>query len=118
MTEDQLANVAVRWREEKAICVVLAAPGYPDAPQTGQAIVWPADGLTQAGAGGLALVYHAGSREVDGVLQTAGGRVLVCTGVARSFALARKIAYEAADAIYFDGKYLRRDIALHLDAAD
>ncbi len=103
VTEDALADVSIQWKPQKAICVVLASPGYPEQPRTGSEIQ-----TSDATAG---LIFHAGTRRVHGTLQTAGGRVVVCCGVADSFTAARDIAYADAEAIYFEGKHFRRDIA-------
>ena len=84
---------------------VLAARGYPDAPEKGAAIAIPAqlpDGVT---------VFHAGtSPGADGVLRAAGGRVFNVTAVAPSFDEAQRRSREGAEAIEFEGKVWRRDI--------
>jgi phosphoribosylamine--glycine ligase len=88
-----------------AVTTVLAAKGYPDSPEKGAAIVIPdrlPDGVT---------VFHAGtSRDPDGTLRVAGGRVLNVTAVAESFAEAQRLSRAGAEAIEFDGKVFRRDI--------
>ncbi len=88
-----------------AVTTVLASRGYPEAPDTGAAIVLPesqADGVT---------VFHAGTtRGQDGVLRATGGRVLTVTGVAASFTEAQRLSREAAEAVRFEGKNFRRDI--------
>ncbi|MBA2615461.1 MAG: phosphoribosylamine--glycine ligase [Actinobacteria bacterium] len=92
--------------DRAAVTVVLAAPGYPEAPVSGQ----PIAGLERAEAAG-ALVFQAGTALRDGALVSAGGRVLNLTGVAPTVAEARSQAYEAAGLIEFPGAQLRRDIA-------
>jgi phosphoribosylamine--glycine ligase len=57
-------------------------------------------------------IFHAGTARRGDALVTAGGRVLVVTATAPGMTEAAARAYEAADAIRFDGKTLRRDIAL------
>jgi len=90
-----------------ACTVVAAAPGYPDAPVTGQAITGHLVPDT-----GDALVFHAGTvLDPDGRLVTSGGRVLAVTGVGDDLAAARAAAYAAIDEIVFDGQQVRRDIA-------
>jgi phosphoribosylamine--glycine ligase len=88
-----------------AVTTVLAARGYPDHPEKGAAIGIPAalpEGVT---------IFHAGTtRDADGTLRTAGGRVLTVTAVASSFALAQAESREASAAIQFEGKVYRRDI--------
>jgi phosphoribosylamine--glycine ligase len=98
---------ALEWTAETAVTVVLASRGYPDSPATGDVI------------GGLdrvpddVYVTHAGTaRREDGAVVTAGGRVLSVTAVGADVAAAREAAYAAADMIEFDGKQVRRDIAL------
>lgn len=90
---------------QAAVTTVLAARGYPEAPETGAAIVLPArqaDGVT---------VFHAGTtRGPDGVLRTKGGRVLTVTAMAASFTEAQRLSREAAEAVRFEGKIFRRDI--------
>jgi phosphoribosylamine--glycine ligase len=88
-----------------AVCVVLAAPGYPEAPVSGA----PIAGL--AAAADAALVFHAGTRrDPDGVLRVAGGRVLGLVGVAADLAAAADAAHRAADLVTFAGVQRRRDI--------
>ncbi|MEO7137472.1 MAG: phosphoribosylamine--glycine ligase [Gemmatimonadales bacterium] len=90
---------------QAAVTTVLASRGYPDAPETGAAIVLPENqpaGVT---------VFHAGTaRGQDGVLRASGGRVLTVTAVAASFSEAQRLSRETADAVRFDGKIFRGDI--------
>ena len=60
---------------------------------------------------------HAGTAEADGEIVTAGGRVLNVTALGPTSRAARDAAYAAADMIEFDGRQLRRDIALHAAGA-
>jgi phosphoribosylamine--glycine ligase len=90
-----------------AVCVVLAAPGYPADPRLGQPIV----GLAEAGRMPGVRVYHAGTTRVAAQTLTDGGRVLGVTGVGAQLAEAHARAYAAASVIDFPGKQLRRDIA-------
>ena len=93
--------------DRHGLCVILAAPGYPSEPRLGDAIT----GLDSAGAIEGVRVYHAGTVARGGQTLTAGGRVLAVTGVGPTLHAAHERAYRAADAIHFDGKQLRRDIA-------
>jgi phosphoribosylamine--glycine ligase len=88
------------------LCVILAAHGYPVEPRSGDVI----HGLDAAGALRDVHVYHAGTRRSGADIVTAGGRVLGVTGVGKSLVQAHARAYEAAAAIQFAGKQLRRDI--------
>lgn len=91
-----------------AVALVLAAAGYPEGPRTGDRI----DGIDAAIAGG-ALVFHAGTtREADGTVRTAGGRVLAVVGRGADLATARDAASAAADRITAPGLQRRHDIAL------
>ena len=90
-----------------AVCVVLAAQGYPDTPRRGD----PIEGVEQAEAVEGVRVYHAGT-ELDGEkLVTSGGRVLGVMGNGPTLSEAHERAYRAVGCIHFDGMQLRRDIA-------
>jgi phosphoribosylamine--glycine ligase len=94
------------WRDEAAVCVVMAAKGYPDAPQTGSEI----RGAEQD-FGPEVVVFHAGtSRDVDGTLRAAGGRVLNVCARGATFEIARARAYEAVGKIDWPGGFHRTDI--------
>jgi phosphoribosylamine--glycine ligase len=97
---------------EAAACVVLAAPGYPAAPVLGQPIRglerFPA--VHEAGAPAPIQIFHAGTARRGEDLVTAGGRVLGVTGLGRDLPEALARAYQAAEAIEFEGKQMRRDI--------
>jgi phosphoribosylamine--glycine ligase len=102
-----LSGVELEWSSEFAVTVVLASAGYPASSSSGDVIL----GLDRVPAG--VDVTHAGTALNDaGEIVTAGGRVLNVTGLGRDAASAREAAYAAADVIEFDGKQLRRDIAL------
>jgi phosphoribosylamine--glycine ligase len=88
------------------VALVLAAAGYPERPRTGD----PIDGLEAASATG-ALVFHAGTtRDADGTIRTAGGRVLAVVGRGADLSAAREHATAAADHIAAPGLQRRRDI--------
>jgi phosphoribosylamine--glycine ligase len=56
-------------------------------------------------------VFHAGTtRDAEGVLRASGGRVLNVTAVASTFAEARRLSRDAADAVEYEGRVFRRDI--------
>jgi phosphoribosylamine--glycine ligase len=94
------------WRNEAAVCVVLAADGYPDSPVTGGQI----RGADQD-FGADTVVFHAGARrEADGTLRSSGGRVLNVCARGASLSQARERAYGAVDAIDFPGGFHRTDI--------
>jgi phosphoribosylamine--glycine ligase len=90
-----------------AVATVLAAPGYPNAPKLGAAVSIPASIEQDPDVH----VFHAGtSREGDGTLRVAGGRVLAVTGAAATVAEAAAKSRAAAEAVAFEGKQFRRDI--------
>jgi phosphoribosylamine---glycine ligase len=102
-----LAGVALDWAPEAAVTLVLASAGYPESPRTGA----PISGLDAVPEG--IEVTHAGTaRRADGAIVTAGGRVLNVTALGADTLAAREAAYAAADPITFEGRQLRRDIAL------
>ncbi|HJQ67305.1 MAG TPA: phosphoribosylamine--glycine ligase, partial [Gemmatimonadales bacterium] len=88
-----------------AVTTVLAARGYPDAPEKGAAIAVPED--LEEGI----VVFHAGTaRDADGTLRVSGGRVLNVTALAPSLSEAATASRAACERIAFDGKVYRRDI--------
>ena len=94
------------WREESAVCVVLAAEGYPDAPVTGAAITG-----VEADLGADVAIFHAGTaRDEAGVLRAAGGRVLNVCARGEDLVQARTRAYEAVSRIDLPGGFHRTDI--------
>jgi len=102
-----------RFSDQAALVVVMAARGYPGTPETGGAI----GGLDAAEATG-ARVFQAGTREENGVLVAAGGRVLGVTATGATVAEAQRAAYRAVDAIDFPGGFCRRDIGWREIARD
>jgi phosphoribosylamine--glycine ligase len=102
-----LAGVELAAGPETAVTVVLAAAGYPDAPETGV----PIGGIEEAEATG-ALVFHAGTALAGDSLATAGGRVLGVTALGDSAADARESAYRAVELVDLPGVQYRHDIAL------
>ncbi|MDP8915687.1 MAG: phosphoribosylamine--glycine ligase, partial [Pseudomonadota bacterium] len=95
-----------QWREETAVCVVLAAEGYPEKPLAGTEIRG-----ADTDFGPHVVVFHAGTRrDSDGRLRAAGGRVLNVCALGRDVAQARERAYAAVDRIDWPGGFHRRDI--------
>jgi phosphoribosylamine---glycine ligase len=96
-----------QWDERWAVTVVLASGGYPQSASKGDVIA----GLDDVPD--TVEVTHAGTAQrPDGAIVTAGGRVLNVTGLGDGPGAARDAAYAAADLITFEGRQLRRDIAL------
>ena len=102
----ELLSRPARFSSTPHVGVVLAAAGYPDAPQSGA----PISGLEAAAAEPGALVFHAGTQRREGGVVTAGGRVLTVVGRGASYREAIAVAYRAASHIHFDGMQYRRDI--------
>jgi phosphoribosylamine--glycine ligase len=100
-----LPDGAMAWDPRPAVCVILAAAGYPEQPRAGDRIT----GL-EHGFGDDVLVFHAGTATRDNDLITAGGRVLGVTALAADLASARGRAYDAVARISFPGMQFRRDI--------
>jgi phosphoribosylamine--glycine ligase len=105
--EGALGGVHLSAVSDAAVSVVLAAAGYPEAPQVGV----PIRGVREAEESG-AIVFHAGTALRDGELVSAGGRILDVTGVGGSIAEARDRAYAAVEQIDLPGMEFRRDVAL------
>ena len=97
----------LRWRDEAAVTIVVAAAGYPASPSTGD----PISGLDEIGDD--AYVLHAGTAKgEDGTLLSAGGRVLSVVALGDDLIQARDRAYAAVEQIDLDGSHHRTDIAL------
>ncbi|MCK5352324.1 phosphoribosylamine--glycine ligase, partial [bacterium] len=107
MAEGNLENADVRWNKNAAVCVVLAAKGYPGSYEKGQEI----SGLEMAGEDENTVAFHAGTTLKNGKTVTNGGRVLGITSVAPTLQPAIIRAYEGVNKIHFEGMYCRRDIA-------
>lgn len=101
-----LADKKISWRNESAVCVVLASGGYPKAYKKNL----PIEGITKAKNLG-ALIFHAGTAEVDGKILTSGGRVLGVTVTAENIQAAIEKVYKCVDVISFENMHYRKDIA-------
>ena len=86
---------------------VLASGGYPGSYEKGKVIT----GLDKVNED--IIVFHAGTKMVDGQLVTSGGRVLNVCALGSSLEDTRKKVYQAAELIDFEGKYYRKDIGLN-----
>ncbi len=101
----RLPDGHIDWDPRTAVCVVLAAEGYPQAPVKGDEIT----GIDQV-EGDDVVVFHAGTERRGEQLFTSGGRVLGVTAVGDGLDEARSRAYSAVDGIQFRGMQYRRDI--------
>jgi phosphoribosylamine--glycine ligase len=102
-----LEGAELQWSEQSAVTVVLASAGYPASSSSGD-VITGLDGLPEG-----VFVTHAGTaRAPTGELVTAGGRVLSVTALGEDTDAAREAAYAGAEMLQFDGRQMRRDIAL------
>jgi phosphoribosylamine---glycine ligase len=102
-----LKSVDLRWHAEPAVCVVMAASGYPDKPLRGTEI----RGLAAAAADPKVKIFHAGTRREGERVLADGGRVLGVTALGPDLVGARERAYAAVDHIAWPEGFCRRDIA-------
>ena len=96
----------LRWHDDAALTVVMATKGYPGDYARGSAI----RGLEGLSAREDVNVFHAGTKEEDGTIRAAGGRVLGITARAPTIATAQRLAYRAVDRIDWPEGFCRRDI--------
>ncbi|UCI32519.1 phosphoribosylamine--glycine ligase [Mesorhizobium sp. B4-1-4] len=104
-TDGQLAHMSVRWRDEAALTVVMAARGYPGTPEKGSVI----RGVEDAAGEGVQM-FHAGTAINGGALVANGGRVLNVTATGATVGEAQRRAYAALDRIDWPDGFCRRDI--------
>jgi phosphoribosylamine--glycine ligase len=102
-----LDQITLEWDRRPAVCVVMASGGYPGDYEKGKKIL----GLQEAQQLEDVIVFHAGTKDMDGDIVTNGGRVLGVTALGQTIRDAKERAYRAVDKIKFDGAYCRRDIA-------
>ena len=105
--EGRLGEMEIRWKHAHAVCLVMASAGYPGAYEKGKEIT----GMETVQGLDDVVVFQAGTRQEDGRLLTAGGRVLAVTATALSQEEARARAYGTLERIHFDRPHYRRDIA-------
>jgi len=105
VAQKRLSEITVRWKKQSSLCLVLASAGYPGIYEKGKVIKGlsfkPSDPAT---------VFHAGTQQKPEGIVTAGGRVLGVTALGDTLESARDKAYQAANAISFEGKIYRKDI--------
>jgi len=105
-TDGVLANFDLRWSDDTALTVVMAASGYPGTPTKGTEI----KGLEAAKETPGVEIFHAGTRRDGTRLLADGGRVLNITARGKNVAEARALAYAAISRIDWPGGFYRRDI--------
>jgi phosphoribosylamine--glycine ligase len=107
-----LKSVDLRWHAEHAVCVVMAAKGYPDDPERGSEI----GGLDAAASDPKVKIFHAATRRDGERVLADGGRVLGVTALGAGLTAARDRAYAAIDQIRWPQGFCRRDIGLRRPA--
>lgn len=104
-TRGCLDQTEIEIRPGYACSVVISASGYPESYSTGHPIsISPIDSANIH-------IFHAGTKIVNGILRSAGGRVLCVAAYGDSLGQAVKLAYEGVERIKFPGMYFRNDIA-------
>jgi phosphoribosylamine--glycine ligase len=106
VAEGRLADVALDWHDDAALCVVMAARGYPGAYAKGSEI----KGLEAAGRDPNVQIFHAGTRREGERILADGGRVLGVTARGQTIAKAKARAYAAIKEIDWPGGFYRSDI--------
>ncbi|MET0688595.1 MAG: phosphoribosylamine--glycine ligase [Methyloceanibacter sp.] len=106
VAEGKLSAVTLDWHDDTALCVVMAAKGYPGKYETGSEI----KGLAQAGADPRVQIFHAGTKREGQRIVADGGRVLGFTARGRDIREAQSRAYAAIDQIDWPSGFYRRDI--------
>ncbi len=100
-----ISGIKPEWRDEAALCVVMAAAGYPGAYQKGEVI----SGIEEAQSENVR-IFHAGTRREQRHLLSNGGRVLNITALGATVAEAQSLAYQTVDQIDWPGGFCRSDI--------
>ena len=104
--EKNLDNYALKWKENFAITVVLAAKGYPESYETGDEI----KGLDVIDNIDDVEIFHAGTKNKNNKIITSGGRVLNINGYGKNLVDAKEKAYSLVKKINWSGCYYRKDI--------
>ncbi|OGR23686.1 MAG: hypothetical protein A2X83_04660 [Desulfuromonadales bacterium GWD2_54_10] len=101
-----LSGVTIEWHDKAAVCVVMAAAGYPGDYSKGEVIT----GLDEAAKLDDVYVFHAGTAMKDGRCVTNGGRVLGATAMGDTVQEAIDLAYQGVARISWPGVQYRTDI--------
>ena len=104
--DEKLEAQKIHWKEEQAVCVVMASGGYPEHYEKGYEI----EGLDKAAQIDGVTIFHAGTKKAYSKIVTAGGRVLVISAIAKNYEEARDKAYSAISSIAFEKAHYRKDI--------
>jgi len=101
--EKRVKDLKLVWSHQSSVCVVLASRGYPGKYQTGYPLTFQAS---------QCLTRFSGVTKTDAGLVTSGGRVMALVGLGKDTDEARRRVYRDIEAVEFEGKHYRRDIAL------
>ncbi|MHA7844357.1 MAG: phosphoribosylamine--glycine ligase [Winogradskyella sp.] len=107
MANGTLSDVAIDIDERAATTIMLVSGGYPEAYEKGKEI----NGIEKVED---SIVFHAGAKEVDGKVLTAGGRVMALTSYGNTYQEAIKKSYQNIEKLHFDKMYYRKDIGFDL----
>jgi len=110
VVEDRLEEIELEWDERAAVCIILASGGYPVLYKTGFKI----EGLKDLAQYDNVLVFHAGTKKINGDFVTADGRVLGITVLGNGIIDAINQGYQCIDEIYFEDMHYRTDIGHRL----
>lgn len=106
--DEKLDTINIEWDDNAAVCVVMASGGYPVSYEKGYEI----SGIEDANAMDNVIVFHAGTKLVNGKYVNNGGRVLGVTAVAEDLDAAIKKSYEAVSKISWKDEFHRSDIGI------
>lgn len=104
--DKKLDEVEIQWKDEAAVCVIMASEGYPGPYEKGI----PISGLDRVGDMRDLVVFHSGTASKDGRIVTNGGRVLGVTAMGTTIQEAIDRAYKGVRQIEFQGAHYRKDI--------
>ncbi|MCM8899991.1 phosphoribosylamine--glycine ligase [Caldicoprobacter algeriensis] len=104
--DERLDKINIEWEDNAAVCVVLASGGYPKSYKTGYEI----SGIEEVLKEPDIMVFHAGTKRIDGKYYTSGGRVLGVTAIAKDLDTAIQKVYQNVEKIHFENMHYRRDI--------
>ena len=103
---ENLDQVEIKWKDQKALCVVMASGGYPIEYEKGKEIT----GIKEAESAEDIIVFQAGTELKDEKLLTGGGRVLAVTALGNEFEEVIEKAYAGVEKIQFEDFHIRNDI--------
>lgn len=104
--DSRLDEAEIRWKDKKAVCVIMASGGYPRKYEKGFKIT----GIEEAEKIEGITVFHAGTAKEGDSIVTAGGRVLGVTALGDNLDSAARLAYKGLEKISFKGAHYRKDI--------